>query len=188
VVIGNDGRGLQVNLELLTTGTATIRVSSGEFADSLVLVVPELPPAGNALAVDSFTVLEYPTCATCETLVYVPVLRLREATGAATVTVVGLQFTASEHSTPLCWGAMQLGPGTSEHANPIHSYLWSNDLLFVSLDGVPFSSRQATARVIVRTASGILSRLDVSGSIVHVGPNPILPLSPTEIDTWGCQG
>jgi hypothetical protein len=72
-------------------------------------------------------------------------------------------------------------PGLSKHLNGIYDYLWSNDLMFVSLDGDPLPGDTATARVIIRNPDGSYGEVDATGLIVRMVANPIFP----EPNTYG---
>lgn len=175
-------------IKLLTPGTVIVRATLNGIADSVVFVVQSSPPPTMAIAVDSFSVVEYrdPCVGGCGYLVYVPVLKLREPTGAQSVEVVSVEFTIPGASTGMCRGDRSFPPGASLHLNGQFDYLWSNDLIFVSLDGTPFPNGDATAEIIVRDAQGGYGRVFVSGPIHRNVVAPLLPLPVWPDLGWEC--
>lgn len=153
-----------------------------------MLSVKALPPLGDALVVDSFAVVEYrESCAwDCPYLVYAPLLRLREPTGKVHADAVGVTVTIADATIGPCSGEFRVEPGVSQHVNPIHWYLWANELVLVRLDGVPLTADSASARVIVRDAHGRLSRIEARGPILRPTTKPVLPSSEGGIEYWWC--
>ena len=187
---GRTWRELGVVFRFMAPGTATVRATLNDASDSVVLVVRPRPPASKSLVVDSFSVVEYRAqCAwACPYLVYAPLLKLRESTGRTTVEVVSVEFALGGRSTGVCRGSAFYTPGLSAHLNMIADYLWSNDLIFVSLDGQPFSETVATARVIVREAGGAYYQVDATGPVQRMVSNPVLPTSQSGDSGWMCSG
>jgi hypothetical protein len=166
----------RLTLRLLKSGTATLRVTLGSVSKSLVVDVGAVAPSTTALVVDSFTVIEYPACATgCPYLLYAPLLKLREPTGKASAEVIGVEFTVPTKSIGMCAYSLRYGPGESAHVNGIDPYPWANDLIFVSLSGIPLPDGPAFARVLVRDSKGVVGRIEVTGTIQRKVANPILP-------------
>ena len=187
---GRTWRELGVVFRFKAPGTAIVRATLNDASDSVVLVVRPHPPASKSLVVDSFSVVEYrATCAwACPYLVYAPLLKLRESTGRATVEVVSVEFALGERSTGVCRGSLIYTPGLSAHLNIIADYLWSNDLIFVSIDGQQFSETVATARVVVREAGGAYSEIDATGPVQRMVSNPVLPTTASSVSGWMCSG
>ena len=172
---------------LVGPGTATLHVTLQGVSDSVVVNVRNKPSRENpSLVVDSFTVVEYPVhCAwACPYLSYAPLLTLREPSGRNTVDVISVEFTLGDRTTGVCRGRVTYPPGRSAHLNGIDEYLWSNDLIFVSLDGQPLRADVATARVIARDAGGRYSEIVATSAIQRMVMNPALP-APTG-SGWEC--
>ena len=178
-----------IGFRLVAPGTASVFVTLDGVSDTLRLVVHPLRPSSSALVVESFTVIEYrATCAwACPYLVYAPLLKLREPTGSRTAEVVAVEFTLGNKSTGVCRGMVAYTPGRSAHLNPIYDYLWSNDLIFVSLNGQPLPGDSATARVTVRDASGNYSEVKASSAVQRMVANPVLPAPQSNDSGWNCQ-
>jgi hypothetical protein len=178
---------LYVKVRLRSAGTVNLRVSLDNRSDSSHVVVAPSPVPGRALVVDSFTVVEYRASCVwdCPYLVYAPLLKLREPTGIRTVEVAAVEFTLGEMTTGLCEGDVTYTPGLSKHLNGIDDYLWSNDLIFVSLGGDPLPADTATARVIIRNPGGSYSEVDATGPVVRMVANPIFP--PPNPHGWRCR-
>jgi hypothetical protein len=169
-------------------GTATIQATIDGATNVVQLNVQPLV-ASTALVVDSFTVVEYhETCAwNCPYLVYAPQLTLREPTGKSVVEIVSVEFTLGNRSTGTCNpGSLFYGPGVSAQLNGMYDYLWSNDLIFVSLDGTPLPDNVATARVIVRAGDGSIGVIVATGSVQRMVKNPTFP--PPLVGGWDCVG
>ena len=175
-------------LRLKSPGATTVRVTLGNLTDSVVVRVAPAPPTSTALVVDSFTVVEYPVaCAwACPYLAYAPLLKLREPTGKSSVTVIGVEFVVSTQKIGMCSGIFPVTSGTSAHVNPIFPYLWSNDLIVVSVDGTPLPDGPTTARVILRDAKGNIGQITAVGSIQRMVQNPDLPRPIDNASYWTC--
>jgi hypothetical protein len=168
------------------SGTATVQATIGGATDTVRLNVQ--PLAGSAaLVVDSFTVVEFrASCAwNCPYLVYAPQLTLREPTRTSTVQIVSVEFTLGKQTTGTCTpGSLSYGPGMSAELNGIYDYLWSNDLIFVSLDGTPLPDSIATARVVVRSGDGSVGSIFAAGPVQRMVKNPSFP-APL-VGGWDC--
>lgn len=184
---GRTWRELGVVFRFKAPGRATVRATLDGVSDSVVLIVRPRPPVSKSLVVDSFSVVEYHAeCAwACPYLVYAPLLKLRETTGRTSVEVVSVELTLGGRGTGVCRGSVLYTPGLSAHLITIVDYLWSNDLIFVSLDGQPFSETVATARVVVREG-GVYYEIDAVGPIQRMVSNPVLPTSQSE-QGWACN-
>lgn len=185
---GETWRELSPVIRLVAPGTATLRVTLRGESDSILVAVRARPRSDNAaLVVDSFTVVEYRvSCAwECPYLAYAPLLKLREPTGKGSAEVVAVEFTLGDKTTGLCRGSVGYAPGASAHVNGIFDYLWSNDLIFVSLNGQPLPASVATARAIVRGADGGYSEIVVTGVVQRMVTNPVLP--PPDGGGWQCS-
>jgi hypothetical protein len=176
-------------LRFVAPGTATVYATLNGASDSVVLIVRPHPRASKSLVVDSFTVVEYRAqCAwACPYLVYAPLLKLRDSTAHTSVEVVSVEFAIGARTTGVCRGSRTYTPGLSAHLNWIADYLWSNDLIFVSLDGAPFSETIATAHVIAREADGSYSQVDATAPVQRMVSNPQLPTSSSSVSDWNCN-
>ena len=179
---------MQFRLTLLGPGTTILQIQVGEARNSVAFNVAPAPPPSHALVVDSFSVAEFRvTCSwNCPYLEYAPLLYLREPTGKTHVEAIGIEITIPTMTTGLCSGAVHFGPGASRLASQTYSYLWSNDVFFVKLDGTPVPDGPATARVIVRDASGQLSQIEATGPIIRSAPDPSVPNPQYAIEEWIC--
>lgn len=186
---GRTWRELVPILRFVAPGTATVYATLNGASDSIRFVVRPNPRASTSLVVDSFTVVEYRAqCSwACPYLVYAPLLILRDSTSHSNVEVISVEFTLGARTTGVCRGSRTYTPGLSAHLNWIADYLWSNDLIFVSLDGQPFPETTATAHVIAREADGSYTRVDASGPVLRMVSNPQLPTSTSSVSDWYCQ-
>ena len=182
---GRTWKDLSVHVSFVSAGSVTLQATLGGASTSIQLRVQPQPSTSTALVVDSFTVVEYhPSCAwACPYLAYAPLLVLREPTGSSSVEVIAVEFTLGSMATGLCRGSLTYQPGMSAHLNGIDDYLWSNDLIFVSLDGQPLPGDSATARVIVRQVDGTYGRIDAVGAVQRGIANPVLP---APVSNWAC--
>jgi len=137
--------------------------------------------------VDSFTVVEYHVqCAwACPYVAYAPLLKLHEPTGTQSAVVVSVEFMLGAKTTGLCSGSVVYGPGASEYLDGIYDYLWSNDLIFVSLDGQPIPGDVATARVTVRAVDGTLGIIEATGTVQRNVLAPVFPAP--RPNGWSCR-
>ncbi|HEX4934944.1 MAG TPA: hypothetical protein VFV33_17265 [Gemmatimonadaceae bacterium] len=180
---------LRAVLSFKAEGTTTLRVTLDDVTTTLDLQVRQ-PQRFAGLAVDTFTVLEARVeCAwDCPYLAYWPLLKLRELSGQRTVTIDAVEFTIPGMSTGLCQGAVLYGPGASAFAVSFDPYLWSNDILFVRLDGTPVPDGEATASVYVHDDTGKSGLIDITGKIQRQVKNPFLPKPAIPGDNaWSCQ-
>lgn len=179
---------MQFTLVLTGAGTTAVQIQVGDAKVSMALDVAPSPPLSHALVVDSFSVAEFRVqCAwNCPYLEYVPLLYLREPTGKTNVDAIAMEITIPTKTTGFCSGAVHFGPGTARLASYTYDYLWSNDVFFVSLDGTPVPAGPATARVIVRDASGKFSRIEATGPIIRSAPDPTIPTPANPIEEWLC--
>ena len=176
---------LVVAIQLNRPGLLVVYVTLGDVVESVRLTVgPDLVPS-SALAVDSFTVVEYrPSCAwDCPYLVYSPLLKLREPTGTRSVEIVAVEFRIGDMTTGVCHGSVTYGPGVSEFLTGVDDYLWLNDFIFVSVEGKPLEG-EARARVIVREPNGAFGVIEATGSIQRGVTNPDFP--PPRDSGWSC--
>ena len=157
-------------------GTPDQRVAAGAPEAGLVRVRPEFLQTA-PLVVESFKIVEYrATCVwACPYLVYAPLIELREPTGRSTVEVVAVEFTLGDRTTGLCLGQATYTPGLVANLNGIYDYLWSNDLILVSLGGQPLPGDVAKAHVRVRSTDGVYHEIEASGPVERMVTNPILP-------------
>lgn len=171
-----------------STGRAQLRVTLRSMRAELTVDIAPLPPPSTALVVDSFYVAEYrPACAfDCPYLVYVPVLKLREPTGVLTAEVLGVEFSIPTHTSGMCRGDRPFRPGAVHHLNGQFEYLWSNDLLFVSLDGTPVPDGDAHAEVLVRDHYGRIGLLQVVGPLRRMLVNPVFAPPEWPELGWAC--
>jgi hypothetical protein len=179
---------LGVDFNLSDVGSTTFRARLGNLTDSLVLTVNPLPPPTQALAVDSFYVVEaHVACSfACPYLVYWPVMRLREPTGTSHAEVVAVYFSVPTLTTGLCKGQLGFANGSSDYVNYIRDYLWSNDLVMVNLDGTPVPDGPAMGRVLVRDAQGKLGLIEASGPILRGLKDPSVPSTTSNLEVWSC--
>jgi hypothetical protein len=145
--------------------------------DSAGSARPSPAVTGTALVVESFTVIEYrPLCSwACPYLIYAPLIKLHEPTGRATVEVVSVEFTLGSRTTGVCWGSVVYGPGISAYLDGVYEYVWSNDLIFASLDGTPLPGAVATANVTTRAADGTFVKIEATGAVQRMVANPDFP-------------
>ena len=176
---------LVVAIQLHRPGLLTLRATMGDAVATLRLTIRPDLVASSALVVESFTVVEYsPACVwACPYLAYAPLLRLREPTGSRSVEVVAVEFRIGYLTTGLCRGSLTYGPGVSEDLNGIYDYLWSNDLIFVSLDGIQLEG-EVKALVMVREADGTYGQIEATGEIQRKVSSPDFP-PPREFG-WTC--
>ena len=179
---------LAPKLRLVAPGTVIARVAMDGMSDSVSIRVSDVTTGQFPLVVDSFRVVEYGVrCSwACPYVAYAPLLRLREPTGSRSVEVVGVEFTMGDKDTGFCEGSANYGPGMTAELNGIDDYLWSNDLIFVSLDGSPIPADSASGRVIVKIAEGAYNEIDAKGPVQRNAVNPVLP--PPRLNGWSCLG
>lgn len=183
----------RASLRLVGPGQTTVYARSGSAVDSVIFEVFPAPPPTTALVVDSFKVIEHrATCAwDCPYLLYAPLLWLREPTGSATAEVLGVQFgmpsllAGAPHQEQGSPCEAKFGPGQSAQVIRFDPYPWNNDLLFVSLEGIPLPDEPATARVVVRDSNGQLGLLDATGTIRRNVADPDVPFGE---DLMWCAG
>lgn len=176
-----------VDMAFRKEGSTTLIATLAGKTAAVSFRAAEALPTG-ALVVDTFAVLEArASCAwDCPYLVYWPVLKVREPSGARAVTVEAIEFTIPGRTTGLCYGTRVFLPGRSAHLNVFDPYLWSNDLIFVNLDGHAVEGDGATARILVREASGGLGMVVARTTIQRNVKNPALPLGDVS-EGWSCQ-
>lgn len=148
------------------------------------------PPAvssSRALVVDSFTVIEYRvSCAwACPYVAYAPLLKLREPTGKQGAEVISIEFTLGSKTTGACRGSVIYAAGSSAFLDGVYEYLWSNDLIFVSLDGQPLPGDVATARATVRAGDGTLGIVEATGRVQRMVSAPLFP--EPRSNGWACH-
>lgn len=180
-------RELSPSIRLLAPGVALLRVTLDGASDSLLVSVRLPPPDDAALVVESFSVIEYrAACAwACPYLIYAPLLKLHEPTGKRTVEVVGVEITLGGMTRACRGGRVVYGPGLSAYLFGFYEYLWSNDLIFASIDGQPLPGDEATARVVLRNAQGNLSQFETTGPVQRMVANPQLPAAGDDAG-WVC--
>ena len=180
-------RELQRVLRFVGPGTADVVVTLGDRSDTIRVFVRGTPTNNPALVVDSFTVVEYRVqCAGggwCPYLLYAPLLKLREPTGATTVEIISVEFTLGSRTTGVCRGSIFYAPGTSAYVDGIDDYPWANDLIFASPDGAGLPG-DATAHVLMRDAQGDYSELTTATTVQRMVLNPEFP-SPRQTG-WIC--
>ena len=170
-------------ISMLAPGTAVIRASLQGVTDSVVIQVQALPSPSSALVVDTFTVVEYLVPGSGY-LGYAPLLRLREPTDGSFADVIAIEFNIPTRTTGWCTGEIRFANGLSAHVNGIDPYPWANDLVFFQLNGIPLPDGPATARVIVRDATGTWGMIEATARIERSVTNPDFPLEP--IGAWNC--
>jgi hypothetical protein len=145
------------------------------------------PTGSGALVVASFTVVEYRASCVweCPYLVYAPLIELRETSGKNVAEVVAVEVSIGNKTTGVCRGSASYSPGLSAHLNGFYEYLWSNDIFLVSLDGQPFASDSATARITVRGADRVESQIEAKGAVQRRVANPVLPAP--QWGGWDCS-
>jgi hypothetical protein len=176
-------------IAMMSEGPAVIRVKLGQFTDSVVLNVRPRPLATNALVVDSFTVIEYYACTSCNRLTYAPLLKLREPTGTSSVDVIAVEFDVPTMSTGYCTtgGGIRFSGGLSAHVNYIDPEYYNNDMIFSSVSGGPVPDGPASAEVIVRDASGNYGLIEATGSIQRLVSHPTFPPATFVGVPWSCN-
>jgi hypothetical protein len=153
---------------------------------SVVVDIEPTPPLSGALVADSFAVVEFKdVCAwDCPYIVYVPALRIRETTGQGPATLLAIRVNIDGASTSLCRGEYALAAGETRDISGFDPYLWSNDLLLVSLDGTRVKGDTATAQLLFRDGAGNYGRAEVRGPILRLETNPAVPEPPAA--SWTC--
>ena len=143
--------------------------------------------AAPSLVVESFTVVEFrPTCVGgCDYLIYAPLLELRETSGRP-AWLTSITFKLGSKTTGDCKGSSPFMPGASAYVDGFYDYLWSNDLIMVSLDGRPVADSVATVHATIRSADGTEAVLEATGTVQRMVPNPVLP--PPRTNGWECVG
>jgi hypothetical protein len=189
---GRDVSMLTRRLTMRREGTAAVRVVLDGFQDS-VLVTVGPAPTGSALVVASFEVIEYRDGCTGSPspcyVVYAPLLKLQEPTGASSAALVGVRVDVGHLSTGSCTlgsNALVLGPGASEHVNTISSDLWGNELIMVALTGVPVADSPARATLLVRGADGVTATVVALGKIVRNVTHRDFPHSHLQVYPSSC--
>jgi hypothetical protein len=179
-----------VFISLRVAGNALITVKLGDVIDSTVLNVRPLPLATNVLAVDSFTVVEYIPCTSCNLVAYAPLLKLRELTGTSGADVIAVQFSVPGMTTGFCIADRNLhfAPGYSAHVNYIDPYIWANDMIFAVVNGRPVPDGPASARVVVRDSGGNYGLIEASGPIQRMVSFPTFPPASFAGVYWSCNG
>ncbi len=174
-------------LRLITPGRAKLRVSLDGVSDSVTIDVHPPRPSATALVVDSFAVIEFrPICAwQCPYLAYAPLLKIREATGGRTATLVSIEFRVGNRSTGLCGGPITFGAGMALHIDQSHENPWANELQLLSTSGVPFAENEATVRITARDWQGNLSVTEARRPIQRLASAP-LPAHIGERPPWQC--
>jgi hypothetical protein len=172
-------------ISMLASGTAVIRASLQGVTDSVVVQVRALPMLSTALVVDTFTVVEYRVCPDCVYLGYAPLLRLREPSGTSFADVIAVEFNVPTRTTGWCTGELRFTKGQTAHVNGIDPYPWFNDMVFFQINGTPLPEGPATARVIVRDATGTWGMVEATAPIKRAVIHPDFPSSP--VGLWSCQ-
>ena len=171
-------------------GSAVIRVKLGDIIDSTVVNVRPLPLATNALAVDSFTVVEYYGCTSCGILSYAPALKLREPTGTSFVDVVAVEFNIPNMTTGFCTTSddvVRFSNGLSAYINYVDRDDYANVWRFW-VNGTPVPDGMASARVVVRDARGTYGLIEAKASIQRMVQNPTFPPAYFVGVPWSCNG
>jgi hypothetical protein len=146
-----------------------------DLSDSDSFEVAPLPRGPAALVVDTFAALEYSASCSwpCPYLVYAPVMKVREATGARTAVVEAVEYSIPTMTTGWVPLTLEFCPGSSSHLNGIDPYLYNNDYVFVSRTRIEGMAR---ARVLVRDEAGRRGLIDVSAPIrMSAGPHELPP-------------
>jgi len=181
---------LDALVHFLAPGSVTLHVTLGELFRNVDVAVYGLPDYTDVMAVDSFTVLEVPSCASGCPLLYAPILRLRAASSSGPVEVTGVEIKLPSLTSGFCDGSMTYQAGQS--ADLIYyedgsSLAWSSALLLASPGAAPVPDGPVTARVIVRDSYGDLGLVEASGSIQRMVESPVVPrTSDADLLNWSC--
>jgi hypothetical protein len=176
-----------VAVHFVKAGHFTITARLGAVsATTDVDVLPADDPT-NAIAVDSFAVVEFsaPCEDDCPYIGYVPVFRVRETTGQAAVTIVRL-FVELDARTTIgqCRGDFALSPGESREIAGLNTQPLLTDLLAVRVNGSRVVADSARARLVVRDATGRYARVETRGRILKIETDPVLPAAAGA--SWSC--
>jgi hypothetical protein len=177
-------------VRFVTAGAVTLHVAFEKISRDIPFSVQPLPLPTSALVVDSFTVLEHPFCERGCSMLYEPILRVREPGGLSPVTVVGVDIELPTLGTTLCTGSMTIEAGQSTdviyYTDDPDAY-WGDSFLMQNFPGDPIPDGPAIARLIVRTSQGAYGLVEASGTIQRMVPSPSLPVTDDlQLLIWRC--
>ena len=180
-----------VELLVARPGTAWVHATMGSLRDSVAIAVTDLLPMANAAALVEFAMVEDRTAictAECTRVAYLPILRLRETTGTASMTVTGADFTVPSLVTGLCATNVKVPAGATADVVRLEPTLAANGILLQSVSG-PVPDGYATARVLIESAAGNRGWLFVTGPILRNSSLTIIPGREQSVDAqpgWTC--
>jgi hypothetical protein len=173
----------RVSLQLNRPGTFLVTAQFGSATSIIEIEVLPDPPLSTDLVIDSFYVVEYrqPCAWECPYLVYAPIFQLRAAGDTAPFTLRGVELSIGTKPKAFCGVDVPFLPGQSRLFSGVSPTFYFNYLVLVSLDGKPLPEGTASLRLIVQGADGRFSRVEGSGPIRRLSPQPGLPTW-----QWGC--
>lgn len=175
---------------LIASGTDTVHIALGGITQDVALTVHPPPAVTTAMSVDSFIVEEDPLFADGCSCYYLPIPRLRAASGGSSFDAIRIELSLPSLTTGLCQGSMWFGPGQADNliVCPVDSDHPSRPFLVLNSPNGLVPDGPAVARVIVRDVRGYLG-LVLATSVIQRGvPLPVLstaePCTPYE---WSCS-
>lgn len=177
-------------LTMLREGSAVLRATLDGFQDSLLINVGPMPTAFG-LVVASFEIIEFrgDCFFPCSFLSYAPLLKLREPTGTAPVTLTGFQIEVGYLSTGWCslaYPGLPFEPGVAAHLNRVYPD-GVGDLVFSQVDNVPVPDWPVRATLMVRDAAGSTDTVVAMGRIVRNVTRPEFPTASFQLDLSNCS-
>lgn len=196
IVIQNHANGqsydeMHAVVRLVSAGMAALHVAFGGLSRDIPLAVQPLPLPTSALVVDSFTVLEHPYCELGCSMLYEPILRVREPGGLFPVTVVGVDIELPTLGTGMCTGSRTIEPGQSAdviyYTDDLDEY-WGHPFLLARFPGDPIPDGPVIARLIVRMSQGAYGLVEASGTIQRMVSSPSPPITDDDrLVAWRCS-
>ncbi|MCA0374418.1 MAG: hypothetical protein LCH84_02040 [Gemmatimonadetes bacterium] len=189
-IAGRFLRMTRATIDEVGPGEALIHANVAGVSAAVAVRVTAVPTRPAALVVDSFYVVETraPCAAPCATLLYVPVLRVREPTGRTVATIESIEFTIPGRTTGWCIGGqLALLAGQRVEVNGVSMNDGTGGLYFVSDRGVSVADGPARVRALVRDTSGTLGLLDATGPILRQRAPSDVPSPSSPAPPWQCR-
>lgn len=177
-VVGGPGSG--AILEGRSEGTVTITAMAGtKTATATVRVVTDPPPSA-ALRIESFLLLRFGDTST-RSVLYAPLVRLKETTGARSAEIIGVRFAVPGGNTLLsCRGSVGLTPGMAADLFRIDS-----EGLSFMFAGPQIPGGSVTAKVYFVEPNGTVGQTQVTAAVSE-GSSYTAVDAKEPLFSWGC--